>query len=196
MSILLAATVFAAATPGSVQAQGSAEKIVAPAEVAAMVRAKGLRPLGPPVRQRSIYVLRAVTARGVQMRVVVAARGGKLLAVDPVAPGPYGGFVRRYGPPPYGYGYGPRGYRFGPYAAAVPPPYGRPYPPPYGAPPGAYDDGDRQTPSGPPLPRPRPGALAHQAGDDAATGATPSAPPPKPPAKPDDPPVNPLLLTH
>lgn len=66
------------------------ERIVTPAEVTALVRANALRPLGPPVRQRSIYTLRALSARGIEMRVVVDAHAGKLLAVDPVVTGPYG----------------------------------------------------------------------------------------------------------
>jgi hypothetical protein len=141
------------------------------------------------VRQGATYVLRATTARGFPMRVVVDARSGRIVNVERIAAGPYGAGPVARGPSPYG----PPGRYYppeavaGPYAGVAPPygPYGRPAPPPYGAPYGApygIDEGDgppgpygdpqlapvppagmrAQHPaasSGPPLPRPRPGNL-------------------------------------
>ena len=172
MSVALLSLVRA--SPG--HAQAPAPGIVPPAEVTTIVRSNGLHPLGPPVRQRSIYVLRATSARGVQMSVVVDAYDGRILAVNPVAPRPYGGRVGMYGPPPYGSG--PRGYPPGPYAAAMPPPYRVPRA--AGAAPGGYEDAALPpaahprsvAAASPPLPRPRP---AHLAADNPPGEAGPAA---------------------
>jgi hypothetical protein len=109
---------------------------VPPYEILRTVRAAGFDPLAPPLRQGTIYVVRAVDYRGIAMRVVVDAHSGAIRDANrivsglglygPYAPGPYA-------PPYYG--------RIG-----APPPYPppddvapRPYAPPYygriGAPP-------------------------------------------------------------
>lgn len=160
-----------AAAPENAQAQRPAESVVPPAGITRIVRSSGLNPLGPPVRQRSIYVLRATNARGLQVSVIVDAHDGRMLAVGPVIPGPRGGRVGTYGPPPSGY-------------AAVTP-QRQP-----GTPSREADDeaayalspGARAPAMAPPLPRPRPANLAAEKDDAAA--ASPASP--DSPAKRDD----------
>ena len=69
-----------------------------PYEIVSIVRSVGLRPLHRPVRQGPTYAMRAVDRAGQEVRVVVDARFGRILRVDPV-------LVPRYAsplPPPYG----------------------------------------------------------------------------------------------
>jgi len=68
-------------------------RIVPPDAVLAMLRSNGFSPLERPVRRGVTYALRAVDADGEQVRVIVDARAGAILAVTPIvrrnlAPGP------------------------------------------------------------------------------------------------------------
>ena len=139
---------------------------VSPYEVMRMVRASGFDPLAPPLRQGTTYVLRVTDFRGILMRVVVDGRTGAFREVSRIVPGP-----GRYGPPPYGVPpYGPPEYDAMaiPPEAEVEPPLARPaavHPAPMPvAPPAALV---------PPLPRPRPAALASRSPVDAKPPATP-----------------------
>ncbi len=184
-------------------------------EIAARVRAAGFDPLAPPLREGTTYVLRATDYRGVLMRVVVDARSGAIRAVNRIVPGPASGQVGMidspYGPLPYpAYAARPS---YGPYG---PPPYRPPYgPPAYESPadgpaeldtPALAQWGERIVPpmpiphapratapataASPPLPRPRPPALASQKPSDDTTSsvAVPSTTPTAPAAKPAEPP--------
>ena len=117
-------------------------------EVSRVARSAGFEPVAPPLREGTTYVLRALDFRGILMRVVVDARSGAIRAVNRIVAGP--GF---YGPPigmaaPYGY---PDGYGLGmaPRDEIVEPPM-----PPFVGRTAAHPI------ITPPLPRPRPPALA------------------------------------
>jgi hypothetical protein len=66
-----------------------------PREIAAIVRSKGLEPLGRPVRQGGTYTLRAADQTGRVMQVTVDARMGRIMRITPAtnteaaAPVPY-----------------------------------------------------------------------------------------------------------
>jgi hypothetical protein len=164
-----------------------------PYEIMAIVRDEGFDPLGRPVRRGPVYWVRALTPAGQQVRVVVNARMGRIIAVTPadmryaapMLPPPYARPPRAVATPPRGAD--PRmiapdefdefddGLRPGRYSS--PPAPGR-----IGAPEPSVQPRISNTPSKPPLPRPRPKLAA----------ADPSAPPPtdrravnvKPPAAP------------
>jgi hypothetical protein len=176
-------------------------------EIMRTVRAAGFDPLAPPLREGTIYVLRATDYRGILMRVVVDARTGAIRDANRIvsAYGPYG---TGYGPSyssSYGPGYGPAADTqlgmMAPYAPAprgVLPPYGPP--PDFDAPEtgpdtepgvtsgvgsgGAPPPAAMRAPASrtttraaitlPPLPRPRPAALAAKSAPTAA--AIPAAP--------------------
>lgn len=87
-------------------------------EIMRTVRAAGLQPLDPPMREGRIYVLRATDFRGILMHVVLDARTGAIRDVTRIVE-PYGAMPPPPAPEPYGRP---------PYAA---PPYG---PPPYEGP--------------------------------------------------------------
>lgn len=156
-------------------------------EILRTARAAGFAPLALPLRNGTIYVLRATDFRGVLMRVVFDARTGAIRDATRIVPADADsyGMMSPYGPPPSG----PPPYAPPPYE--LPPLYG---PPPYGAPP--YDepagygalpgdlapDGSASSPQlampdsrpkmsrptaparsiVPPLPRPRPAMVASQ----------------------------------
>jgi hypothetical protein len=149
-------------------------------------RAAGFEPLAPPLRDGTIYVLRATDFRGILMRVVLDARTGAIRDVTRIVPADSDPYEM---PPPYGAPpYAPPLYAPPPYQ---PPPYELPpyAPPPYGAsaeydapappilPP---DEGPRRTlarphPAAtratlPPLPRPRPAAVLAQKSNKAGNG--------------------------
>jgi hypothetical protein len=178
-----------------------------PYEIVAIVRSVGLRPLHRPFREGPTYALRAVDAAGEEVRVVVDARFGRILRVDPVlmpphavplVPPPYGRPPGRIvmlpdgptgriaelppgGPPPAGPGHAPV---VPPVAgpAAGGPAYGAPPP---NAPRGPAATAPRRSPaqSGPPpLPRPRPKVAAND------VNATPKPPSPAATAAPAQPP--------
>lgn len=93
------------------------------------VRAAGLRPLEPPLREGRTYVLRATDYRGILMHVVLDARTGAIRdvtrivgpggMVPPGGPGPYG--PAPYGAPAAAMPYGPHGYDRGLDGADRPP---------------------------------------------------------------------------
>jgi hypothetical protein len=151
-----------------------------PYEIVAIVRSTGLEPLSRPARQGPVYVLRALDAGGKEVRVLVDARMGRIVRVVPTA-------GQAAMPPPYGMPPGrvvPDGNGPNSRVVGVPPPYGAlPYPsPPYGAPPASgsplpdHPEGSVASPAppggaaaitpsspkrvSPPLPRPRPKAVA------------------------------------
>jgi hypothetical protein len=127
---------------------------VPPYEIMRTVRAAGLDPLSPPLREGTTYVLRATDFRGILMRVVIDARTGAIRDATRIVPG-----AGPYGPGAYGSGaygralYGPGGYGLGPYGygpgaygrVGMMPPYNGPpgrMPPPYGRPPPDFDESD------------------------------------------------------
>ncbi len=151
-----------------------------PYEIVRTVRAAGLDPLAPPLREGTTYVLRATDFRGTLMRVVVDANTGTIRAVNRIVPAPVMSGQITMMPPPYGsppddmppYSAPPE------FDASQPPPSGQAglLPPPFAPRPPTARSGARRNP--PPLPRPRPAALASQkSGGDAGpeTGPAPSA---------------------
>jgi hypothetical protein len=150
-------------------------------EILRTVRAAGFDPLVQPLREGSIYVLRATDYRGILMRVVLDARTGVIRDVTRIvsaAPGPYG-MMEPYGPPAYASA------PYGPYPAPdesepsalglgddtiAPPP-----PRPAAAPTIARPPTSTRS-SVPPLPRPRPAALASKKTDKAGRAVVPASP--------------------
>ena len=132
-------------------------------EVTRIARSAGFEPVAPPLREGTTYVLRALDFRGVLMRVVVDAHSGAIRAVNRIVAGP--GF---YGPPigmaaPYGF---PDGYGLGmaPGDEIVAPP--TPPMPPFVGRTAVHPI------ITPPLPRPRPAALAsHRPADEVKPAA-------------------------
>lgn len=134
-------------------------------EIARTVRRAGFDPLAPPLREGSIYVVRATDFRGILMRVVVDARSGAIRDASRIVPGP-GSYGSLAAMPPY---------------APLPnevPVYGPSAE--YDGGPGPLDDGEMMAPrlptvhplsranvtTLPPLPRPRPPELAARKPDD------------------------------
>lgn len=153
--------------------QGRAPEMAAdllpPHEVTTVIASMGMRPLSRPIWRGDRYVVFAVDRHGQEVRVVLDAHNGQVLAVRPssrgFAQGGYGqgGYGQGAGAPPYGYDQGyapppPQGYppaRQAPYDQR----YGATPPPPPGAPPPSddqdYFDNDGQQGS---LPLPPAGA--------------------------------------
>jgi hypothetical protein len=74
---------------------------VSPYEIARTLRAAGFDVLAPPLREGTIYVVRANDFRGLLMRVVVDARTGAIRDASRIVPGP-GRYGQLHGaPPPY-----------------------------------------------------------------------------------------------
>lgn len=157
--------------------QGMAADLLPPHEVTTVIASMGMRPLSRPIWRGDRYVVFAVDRYGQEVRVVLDARNGQVLAVRPSMRGAeQGGYPPEAGGPSYGYEHGnppPPGYspsRQAPYD----PRYGTPSPPP-GAAPGMpppsgdedYFDHDRQQGSLPPPAGSRTGSR------DAATGSLP-----------------------
>jgi hypothetical protein len=134
-------------------------------EIARTVRRAGFDPLAPPLREGSIYVVRATDFRGILMRVVVDARSGAIRDASRIVPGP-GSYGSLAAMPPY---------------APLPnevPVYGPSAE--YEGGPGPLDDGEMMAPrlptthpltranvtTLPPLPRPRPPELAARKPDE------------------------------
>jgi len=179
----------AAASPAPIQAMPQVRQVtgfVSSYEILRTARAAGFAPMGVPLRNGTIYVLRATDFRGILMRVVLDARTGAIRDVTRIVPADSGayGMMSPYGPPPYGPPpYAPPPYEpppaYGP-AAYGPPPYGEPAsygdvpqdlapdasrPPFRLAAPAASPPRTMRTPAPahaivPPLPRPRPAMLA------------------------------------
>jgi hypothetical protein len=165
--------------------------LVQPFEINRIVRDAGFLPLGPPQREGTTYVLRAIDSREILMRVVVDGRSGAIRAVNRIVAARPDGVVGKMlspGPPPYKAPPseplpGP------PPADAMPADISRPPmspkeadlstpPPPLTMPPGTYP-----APLGaPPLPRPRPSNLTMQKAK--LPGRVPKAPAVKPRAAP------------
>jgi hypothetical protein len=143
---------------------------VSPYEVMRMVHASGFEPIAPPLREGTTYVLRATDFRGILMRVVVDGRTGAFREVARIVPGP-GRYGQFYGGPPYG----PQEYDAAlaaPSDVGAEPPLGRPTavrPAPASTVPAAVLP--------PPLPRPRPAALASRNAVDAKPVASPQPAP-------------------
>jgi hypothetical protein len=138
-------------------------------EIARIARLAGFDPLAPPLREGTIYVLRATDYRGILMRVVIDARTGAIRDANRIVPGP-GRYGQFYSAPPL---YDPADLAepvIVPSAADMEPPPLRPLVP-HGATRSAL-------PEIPPLPRPRPAALAARKppiNSEMTTGAPPAA---------------------
>ena len=106
--------VLALTAPAVAQGYG----MLPPYEVATILRSAGLDPVGPPRLQGPNYVVRAFDRRDREVRVIVNAQSGSIVAVRPfdvatrAAPPPYGAYERAqpgYAPPnAYRGGYAPR----------------------------------------------------------------------------------------
>ena len=85
-------SVPAAAEPARPRmAQEAGADAMPPYEIVTAVRSMGFTPVGRPARQGPYYVLHAVDARGVDMRVVADAQFGDILSIQPVRqPANYG----------------------------------------------------------------------------------------------------------
>src|SRR5580693_1351062 len=137
--------------PQASTAPPPAPGFVPPYEIMRTVRKAGFSPLAPPLREGTTYVLRANDYRGILMRVVVDARTGAIRDANRIVPGPgrYGQFYSAPSP------YDPADLAepvIIPSTADMEPPSLRPLVP-HGATRSAL-------PEIPPLPRPRPAALA------------------------------------
>jgi hypothetical protein len=164
--VLLVACLFAAA-PGRAQAPQAAPQSAPPAasppatqpvtgfvssyEITRIARSAGFDPLAPPLREGTIYVLRATDYRGILMRVVIDAHTGAIRDANRIVPGP-GRYGQFYGAASL---YDPADLAepvMGPSPADMEPPPLRPLVP--------HTATRTALPEIPPLPRPRPAALA------------------------------------
>ena len=147
-------------------------------EITRIARSAGFDPLAPPLREGTTYVLRATDYRGILMRVVIDAHSGAIRDANRIVPGP-GRYGQFYGVPAL---YDPADLdapTMVPSTAEMEPAPVRPL-----APRGVMRSA---MPEIPPLPRPRPAALASRKPlDDAnpkvqpiadSKSVTPAAPP-------------------
>jgi hypothetical protein len=150
--VVLVACLFAAA-PGRAQVPAPppvtqpVTGFVSSYEITRIARSAGFDPLAPPLREGTIYVLRATDYRGILMRVVIDARTGAIRDANRIVPGP-GRYGQFYSAPSL---YDPADLAepvMVPSAAEMERPLA-----PHGATRSAL-------PEIPPLPRPRPAALA------------------------------------
>ena len=101
--VVLVACLFAAA-PGRAQVPAPppvAQPVtgfVSSYEITRIARSAGFDPLAPPLREGTIYVLRATDYRGILMRVVIDARTGAIRDANRIVPGP-GRYGQFYGTP-------------------------------------------------------------------------------------------------
>ncbi|MGE3871276.1 MAG: hypothetical protein AB7F51_17430, partial [Pseudorhodoplanes sp.] len=119
---------FAVPATDDARAQNVAADLLPPHEVSTVIASMGMRPLSRPVWRGDRYVVFAIDRYGQEVRVVLDAHNGQVLAVRPSMRG----FAQGHAVPPYGYdqGYAP------PPPAGYPPATGRaPYDPRYGTPP-------------------------------------------------------------
>lgn len=160
--ILLLATAPAVAQMPPLPASQPFVGFVSPYEIVHRVRTAGFDPLAPPLREGTTYVVRAVDYRGVLTRVVLDARTGVIRDVAPIVPGPgrYGQYAYG-GPPPYDPADFDTPMANAP-AESEMEPAARPIPPAMVHP--AIRSGALE-PDAPPLPRPRPGAVASRKPD-------------------------------
>ena len=162
--VVFVACLFAAA-PGRAQvpAQAAAPPAAAPPvtqpftgfvssyEITRIARSAGFDPLAPPLREGTIYVLRATDYRGILMRVVIDAHTGAIRDANRIVPGP-GRYGQFYSAPAL---YDPAELAepvMAPSPADMEPPPLRPLVP--------HTSTRAALPEIPPLPRPRPAALA------------------------------------
>ena len=120
-------------------------------EITRIARSAGFDPLAPPLREGTIYVLRATDYRGILMRVVIDAHTGAIRDANRIVPGP-GRYGQFYGAPSL---YDPADLdapAIVPSTAEMEPALGRPMAP--------RSASRSAVPEIPPLPRPRPAALA------------------------------------
>ena len=120
-------------------------------EITRIARSAGFDPLAPPLREGTIYVLRATDYRGILMRVVIDARTGAIRDANRIVPGP-GRYGQFYGAPSL---YDPADLAeptIVPSTAEMEPALVRPM--------GSRGATRSAMPEIPPLPRPRPAALA------------------------------------
>ncbi len=120
-------------------------------EITRIARSAGFDPLAPPLREGTIYVLRATDYRGILMRVVIDAHTGAIRDANRIVPGP-GRYGQFYGAPSL---YDPADLdapAIVPSAAEMEPALVRPL--------GSRGATRSAMPEIPPLPRPRPAALA------------------------------------
>jgi hypothetical protein len=120
-------------------------------EITRIARSAGFDPLAPPLREGTIYVLRATDYRGILMRVVIDAHTGAIRDANRIVPGP-GRYGQFYSAPAI---YDPAELDVPivvPGAAEMEPALGRPT--------GSRGATRSALPEIPPLPRPRPAALA------------------------------------
>ena len=180
--VVFVACLFAAG-PGRAQvpAQASAPSPAAPPatqpvtgfvssyEITRIARSAGFDPLAPPMREGTIYVLRATDFRGILMRVVIDAHTGAIRDANRIVPGP-GRYGQFYGTPSL---YDPADLdapAMVPSTAEMDPALVRPL--------GSRGAMRSALPDIPPLPRPRPAALASRKPlDDATPKAQPVADP-------------------
>jgi hypothetical protein len=91
---LAAIALYAPASAEPVRlAQSIAPGVLPPHEILTIVRSTNLEPISPPARRGAHYVLRAARGDGREVRVVVHARFGDIVAVTPVV-------AERGAPPP------------------------------------------------------------------------------------------------
>lgn len=155
---------------------------VPPYEIVRTLRAAGLDPVAPPLREGTMYVLRATDFRGILVRVVVDAHTGAIRDVNRIVSGPgaYGqmGIVPppTTAPPPF---YGPTDFEAD---RALPSEQSAVSP---SMPPPATHRAARPSMTMTPLPRPRPASFASSkradepkpsVRPDATTDAPPAAP--------------------
>jgi hypothetical protein len=121
-------------------------------EITRIARSAGFDPLAPPLREGTIYVLRATDYRGILMRVVIDAHTGAIRDANRIVPGPgrYGQF----------YSSAPSLYDPVELDAPTMVPSTAEMEPALGRPPGSRGATRAAMPEIPPLPRPRPAALA------------------------------------
>jgi hypothetical protein len=94
VACLLAATPGRAQVPAPPPAPPPVTGFVSSYEITRIARSAGFDPLAPPLREGTMYVLRATDYRGILMRVVIDARTGAIRDANRIVPGPgrYGQF--------------------------------------------------------------------------------------------------------
>jgi hypothetical protein len=96
------AALVAAVTATPARAQPVAADLLPAYEVATIVASMGMRPVGRPAWMRGRYVVAAIDRYGRQVNVVLDARDGQVLAVQPLGRDRFGAPPPGYGrPPPY-----------------------------------------------------------------------------------------------
>jgi hypothetical protein len=176
------------ADPASTAAPDRSVGVVQPFEINKIVRDAGFIPQGPPRREGTTYVLRAIDHREVLMRVVVDARSGAIRAVNRIVPARPDGVAGLM--PPDG-AQGPRRPMPGPPPKSPPrdAPPADAMPADISGPPMKPKEADLSTPPPPltmrpgtfpqgvpPLPRPRPSNLTIQKANPPAAAAPRRAP--------------------